>query len=147
MKNQGNKLGAAMRSLLEEWTGDNRIWAPASEAEGAYSPKTVTGELLRVEEWETENGPVRVAILADDLDGQETIVYTSSATLDRAWQSYRPHIGDRVGIAFGGKATGKGGKIYNKYRMLVERCQFTGTALGNVPLSLDTDFDDPFADQ
>jgi hypothetical protein len=122
----GKKTNAMLDALMS-WDGKTRVWTPTTpDVKGSYSPKAITGELIRVEEWETENGPVRVAILADDLDGQETAVYTNSVVLNRAWEDYRPRIGDRIGVAFGGKEEGKNNRSYSRYRMLVERCTHNG---------------------
>lgn len=140
-----SKRRNAMRDQLELWDGKTRVWSPTSEAEGAYNPKVVTGRLLYVEEWDTDNGPARVAILADDIDGQETVVFTNGVVLRQAWETYQPKIGDRIGVAYGGKEESKRGKEYNRYRLTVERGHIEGAAFGNAPLA--AQLDDPFADQ
>ncbi len=113
-----------MKSNLENWNGQTRVWTPA-KMEG-YNPKTVTGELLRVEEWDTEHGETRVAIILDDFDAQETAIYANSLMLATAWTDKMPSIGDRIGVAFGGQQEGKNGRVYNRYKLLVERCQANG---------------------
>lgn len=98
-----------------------RVWQPTSDQASAYRPDTITGELLKVEEWQTENGPTRVAVLLDDLDGDETSIFLGSTALTNAWDEQEPCVGDRVGIRFGGQVEGKNGRTYNRFYLAVER--------------------------
>lgn len=110
-----------MKSLLEGWTGTTRVWQPGSERDNAYSSKSVTGELLRVEEWTTEHGPARVAVILDDLDGKETAIFTTAVALARQWEEQQPGEGDRIGVAYGGQDEGQNGRVYNRFKLMVER--------------------------
>lgn len=141
------KANNTMLAALMSWDGTTRVWNPTGavnkegqKVDGVYGPKAVTGELIRVEEWETDNGPCRVAIIVDDNDANETAVYTNSVTISKQWEDYRPRIGDRIGIAFGGSEEGKNGRTYNRYKLMVERCQHNGPDAAVTPPDEDVPF-------
>lgn len=113
-----------MKKSLENWDGGTRIWSPVKAGYGAYCPKVVIGELVRVEEWDTEHGPALVAVIIDDTDAQETVIFLTSATLERQWAEQKPCAGDRIGVAFGGQDEAKSGRLFNRYKLMVERVTF-----------------------
>lgn len=111
-----------MTAALQAWDGSTRIWRPTSTDDDAYRPKYVLGELLRVEEWDTQHGMAHVAIISEDTDAQETAVFLSSMALTKLWEAQAPSVGDRVGFAYGGRGETRNGNVYNRYKLVVERC-------------------------
>jgi hypothetical protein len=94
----GDKLVGTVTSI-GSWTGD-------------YGTSTTV--TIEVEKGSTEEG--------EQIDaGELRTFYASSTAAASQLERANPSVGDRIGVAYKGKATGKSGREYHDYRVAVDR--------------------------
>lgn len=100
---------------LENHTGQAAVWRPEIG-------DTIVGVLIERRQWDTDNGPADVAIIAqEDKDGEPITVFLNPTILWKRWQEECPRLYDRVGIKLCSKETSKTGREYSVYALLVDR--------------------------
>lgn len=101
---EGDKIVGTV-THIGEWTGEYG------------TSKTVT---IEVEDGSTEGGESDEGGVAIEAGSLRTFYASSTAAasqLDKA----NPSVGDRIGVAYKGLATGKSGREYHDYRIAVDR--------------------------
>lgn len=125
---------------LEAHTGQVATWKPEIGDK-------IVGVLIERQQWDTENGPADLAIIAQEDKGGEKIgVFLNPMTLRKQWQEERPRLFDRVGIKLCSKETSKTGREYSVYALLVDRnpANYPTIEEGDGTRSLPISDNDPF---
>ena len=95
-----------------------RPWPPS----GVYS---LVGRLKEVEERQRPSGPIRVAYVEEEPEGEQKGERTWAVWihdhLARQWDALTPVPGDRIGVIYHGLYSEEEGRVYRRYTLLSER--------------------------
>lgn len=107
---------AALAAEAEKGEGQRRSWSGTNEGDES----TIVGEMVGFDVWQSDDGPVRIAVLRLE-SGEEISVWLSRSVLRNEVEAWKPRQGELVAIAYlGEKQPKSGGNAYHNYNVKVE---------------------------